>query len=106
MKEEGAVPSASTMAVSVEDPRFSAFRVWLKQHCGTTGRWLPALGPDPAAYDAMMIRNVILNQAPSRSQSSVRLTAACCEVTSVSWRYGKNAVPSFIMQFRRSRDRA
>lgn len=74
------------MAALIEDPRLSAFRVWLKQHCGTTDetinrylyevkRWLPALGPDPAAYDVAAIRSVVLNQAPSRSRSSVRLTA-------------------------------
>lgn len=86
LKEQGAVPLASTIAALIEDPRLSAFRVWLKQHCGTTdetinrylyevARWLPALGPDPAAYDVAAIRNVVLNQAPSRSRSSVRLTA-------------------------------
>jgi site-specific recombinase XerD len=86
LKEQGAIPAASTVAAPIEDPWLGAFRVWLKQHCGTTdetidrylyevARWLPVLGPDPAAYEAVAIRNVVLNQAPSRSRSSVRLTA-------------------------------
>ena len=70
----------------IEDPRLAEFRFWLKQHCGTTdetinrylheaSRWLHDLGADPTEYDAAAIRNVVLSQAPSRSRSSVRMTA-------------------------------
>jgi integrase len=69
-----------------EDPRITAFRAWLKQRCGATdqsiirylaeaARWLPSLGLDPGAYDAVMIRQIVLDQPASRSRQSVRLTA-------------------------------
>jgi site-specific recombinase XerD len=69
----------------VEDPRLSAFRVWLRHHRGASGetvrrylqeasRWLPALGVDPTAYDAATIRNVVLDQDPGRSRTSVQMT--------------------------------
>jgi site-specific recombinase XerD len=91
LKDQGVIPAVSTMAAPIEDPRLGAFRVWLRQHCGTTdetidrylyevSRWLPALGTDPATYDAAAIRNVILNQTPSRSRSSVRLTATVLRI--------------------------
>jgi site-specific recombinase XerD len=70
----------------VEDPRLRAFRLWLQQHCGATrqsivrylaeaSRWLSDLGDDPAAFDAALIREVVLNQGPLRARASVRLTA-------------------------------
>jgi site-specific recombinase XerD len=86
LNEQGVISTAKTVAVPIEDSRLSAFRVWLRRHCGTTdqtidrylhevSRWLTALGTDPATYDAAAIRNVVLSQAPSRSRASVRMTA-------------------------------
>lgn len=86
LKEQGVIPFAETVTAPAEESRLGAFRVWLKRQCGTTdktidryihevSRWLPALGTDPATYDAAAIRNVVLSQAPSRSRSSVRMTA-------------------------------
>jgi site-specific recombinase XerD len=91
LKEQRVIPAASATAVLIEDPRLGAFRVWLRRHCGITdetidrylhevSRWLPALGTDPATYEAAAIRNVILNQAPSRSRSSVRRTATVLRI--------------------------
>lgn len=81
LREQSAIP-VTFMAPS-EDLHLSAYPTWLRQHCGVTdqtiaryvaevSRWLPTLG---AAYDAVAIRNVVLSQGPSRSRSSVRLTA-------------------------------
>jgi hypothetical protein len=38
-------------------------------------RWLRSLGEDPSAYDAVTIRNIVLDQPANRSHKSVRLTA-------------------------------
>jgi len=46
--------------------------VAIARYVAEVSRWLPTLG---AAYDAVAIRNVVLSQGPSRSRSSVRLTA-------------------------------
>jgi len=84
LRRRDAIP-LSAEPTFVEDPRLSAFRIWLKRHRGTTdetirrylqeaSRWASALGPDPAAFDAATIRAVVLNQAPSRSRASVRMT--------------------------------
>lgn len=83
LQDRGLAPPAS---VAAEDPRLAAFRAWLKHRCGATdqsiiryvaeaGRWLPSLGEDPGAYDAVTIRQIVLDQPASRSWQSVRLTA-------------------------------
>lgn len=83
LRDGGLAPPAS---VAAEDCRLAAFRVWLKRQCGATdqsiiryvaeaGRWLPALGEDPRTYDAVTIRQIVLDQPASRSRQSVRLTA-------------------------------
>jgi integrase len=81
LREQGAIPV--TFRAPSEDLHLSAYSTWLRQHCGVTdqtiaryvaevSRWLPTLS---AADDAVAIRNVVLSQGPSRSRSSVRLTA-------------------------------
>jgi site-specific recombinase XerD len=86
LKDQGVIASTGAAAMPVEDPRLAEFRFWLKQHCGATdetidrylhetSRWIHGLGADPTVYDAAAIRNVVLSQAPSRSRSSVRMTA-------------------------------
>jgi site-specific recombinase XerD len=68
-----------------EDHRIAAFRSWLQRQRGATAetirryihevtRWLWKLPPDPAAYDAAMLRDIVLKQPRCRSRSSVRLT--------------------------------
>ena len=85
LRRRDAIPPVSAEPTFVEEPRLSAFRIWLKRHRGTTdetirrylqevSRWASALGPDPAAFDAATIRAVVLDQAPSRSRASVRMT--------------------------------
>ena len=84
LREQGVIPV--TFRTQSEDLHLSAYPTWLRQHCGVTdetsaryasevSRWLPTLGVDAAAYDAVAIHNVVLSQGPSRSRSSVRLTA-------------------------------
>lgn len=79
----GLVPDRS---ITEEDPRIVDFRAWLTQQCGLAkqtavrylaeaARWLPSLGMDPGAYDALTIRNVVLNQPARRSHRSVQQTA-------------------------------
>lgn len=84
LREQGVIPV--TFRAPPTDLHLSAYPTWLRQHCGVTdetiaryasevSRWLATLGADAAAYDAVAIRNVVLSQGPSRSRSSVRLTA-------------------------------
>lgn len=84
LREQGAIPA--TTAAPPDDLHLSAYPAWLRQHCGSTeptiaryvqeaSRWMPALGNDPAAYDAVAIRNVVLSQRSSRARASVRMTA-------------------------------
>ena len=83
--ERGVIPPANLVPAALEDPRLSAFCLWLKRHRGATdetirrylheaSRWLFSLGGDPAAYDAGTIRSVVLNQEPRRSRASVQMT--------------------------------
>jgi integrase len=83
LRDRGLVPRRS---VAEEDPRLGAFRTWLVHRCGATkqtvvrylaeaARWLRSPGDDPSAYDAVTIRNIVLDQPASRSHRSVRLTA-------------------------------
>jgi site-specific recombinase XerD len=83
LRDRGLVPRRS---VAEEDPHLGAFRAWLVHRCGVTrqtvirylaeaARWLRSLGEDPSAYDAVTIRNIVLDQPASRSHKSVRLTA-------------------------------
>ena len=85
LRERGAIPPAVVRSGPTEDPRLAAFRIWLRQHHGTAdetirrylqeaSRWLPALGSDPTAYDAVTIRSVVLDQGPLRSHASVQMT--------------------------------
>jgi integrase len=85
LRERGVISSANLVPAALEDPRLSAFRLWLKRHRGATDetikryvhealRWLPLLGSDPTAYNAGTIRNVVLNQEPRRSRASVQMT--------------------------------
>jgi site-specific recombinase XerD len=68
-----------------KDHRIAAFRSWLERQRGATAetirryvhevtRWLSKLPSDPAAYDATMLRDIVLDQPQSRSRSSVRIT--------------------------------
>lgn len=85
LRERGVISSANLVPAALEDPRLSAFRLWLKRHRGATDetikryvhealRWLPLLGSDPTAYNAGTIRSVVLNQEPRRSRASVQMT--------------------------------
>jgi site-specific recombinase XerD len=85
LRERGAIPPTSIVPAPTEEPRFSAFRVWLNRHRGATdetirrylqeaSRWAPTLGADPAAYDAVTIRGIVLDQGPQRSRASIRMT--------------------------------
>jgi len=85
LQECGAIPQTTMVCEPTEDPRFTAFRNWLRRHRGAAdetirrylheaSRWLPALGRDPSDYDAATIRDVVLNQDAERSRGSVRMT--------------------------------
>jgi integrase/recombinase XerD len=73
-------PACTTPAV---DPRVTEFLGWLRCHRGVSEgtlrlrehvmrRLLPALGNDPATYDAALVRRVILEEARRSSSSYVR----------------------------------
>jgi site-specific recombinase XerD len=83
LRDRGLVPKRS---VPEEEPRIGAFRTWLVHRCGATNqtvirylaesaRWLRSLGEDPSRYDAVTIRNIVLDQPTNRSHRSVGLTA-------------------------------
>jgi len=83
---ENGIAARQIAATPAEAPDLAAFRVWLERHRGATektierytseaARWLPELEPDAAGWTAVGIRNVVLNQPPSRSRASVRMTA-------------------------------
>jgi integrase len=85
LRERGAILPGSIMSSPVEDPRLSAFRIWLRRYRGTTdetirryvyeaSRWLSAFGTDRITYDTATIRSVVLNQGAMRSRASVRMT--------------------------------
>ena len=68
-----------------EDARLAAYRNWLAREHGATEatirryvqeamRWPPRLGPDPARYTAAAVRSIVIEQEPSHSRSSVRMT--------------------------------
>ena len=68
-----------------EDARLAAYRNWLTREHGASDatvrryvqeamRWLSRLGPDPARYTATAVRSIAIEQEPSRSRSSVRMT--------------------------------
>jgi len=75
----------AVVSEAAKDRRIVAFRLWLQRQRGATAgtirryvhevtRWLCDLPPDPAAYDAAKLRDIVLKQPQSRSCSSVRLT--------------------------------
>lgn len=83
LRDRGLAPARG---VAEEDPRLRAFRTWLVHRCGVTKqtvvrylaetvRWLQSLGEDPSKYDAVTIRNIVLDQPVTRSRGSVQLTA-------------------------------
>jgi site-specific recombinase XerD len=85
LRERGTIPPVSVVSPPIEEPRVSAFRVWLQRHRGATdetlrrylqetSRWASGLGDDPAIYNAATIRAVVLNQEPARSRASLRMT--------------------------------
>ncbi len=85
LQKNGAVQPTAPIPQQAENPLLSEYRVWLERHrgaaaktieryIGEASRWLPALGPDPAAFDAATIRKVVLDQDPQRARASVRMT--------------------------------
>lgn len=86
LRERGMIATVRDLPTLSEDPCRSAFGTWLKQHRGiadTTiegylfelSRWLPALGSNPAVYDAATIRSIVLDQGAHRSPKSIQRTA-------------------------------
>lgn len=85
LRSRGVIPPTAVPVESNVDRRVAAFRSWLKGPRGATDetirryvhevlRWLSKLPTEPAAYDATVLRDIVLKQPRSRSRSSVRLT--------------------------------
>jgi integrase/recombinase XerD len=80
----GVVPMPASVATpEPTDPRVTAFLEWLKSHRGVSARTLglrahvlkrllPALGDNPATYDASLVRRVVLEEAQRSSSAYVR----------------------------------
>lgn len=86
--ENGIVPRSAPPAAEPIDPRVAEFQEWLRDHrgisestigrrCRVVVRLLPALGGDPATYDAGRVRRVILDasQRNSRAYTKTMTTA-------------------------------
>lgn len=85
LRSRGVIPPTAVPVESNVERRVAAFGSWLKRHRGATDetirryvhevlRWLSKLPTEPAAYDATVLRDIVLKQPRSRSRSSVRLT--------------------------------
>ena len=83
LAESGVVASSLACTTPGVDPRVTEFLEWLRCHRGLSERTLhlrgqvmrrllPALGNDPATYDAALVRRVIVEEARRSSSSSVR----------------------------------
>jgi integrase/recombinase XerD len=73
LADEGMIALSSTIPTSPVNDRVIAFQMWLREHRGLSERTinrngrmimrlLPALGDDPASYDAGLVRHVILEE--------------------------------------------
>lgn len=88
LRDRGVVPLAVPDVDKQVPPRIIDFQGWLRRHRGaseqtvavygrTIMRLLPALGDDPASYDAGLIRGVILKESKNRSGPYIKaMTAA------------------------------
>ena len=85
LRDRGLIPPAGIAPESIEDPRLTAFRTWLKRHRGVTdetlrrylyevARWLPDLGSNLTTCDTATVRNIILDQPSHRSRKSIQVT--------------------------------
>ncbi len=74
LRLQGVVPSAPPTSTQPVPAPLAGFREWMLRHRGVTvwtinryeflvGKMLPALGEDPASYEAALIRRVFLAQA-------------------------------------------
>jgi integrase/recombinase XerD len=81
--EEGIVKRTASVATSPTNDRVRTFQSWLRQHRGLSARTidrhgrmimrlLPALGNDPASYDAGLVRRVILAEMQRSSRPYVK----------------------------------
>lgn len=81
--ERGMVTRVTVRAPKAVDPRVAAYQNWLRRHRGICERTidrhsrmvmrlLRELGEDPAAYDAGLIRRVIVNEAKRSSRPHVK----------------------------------
>ena len=83
LADEGIVTAPAVIAAPPVNGRVAMFQKWLRQHRGLSERTidrhgrmvlrlLPALGDDPASYDAGLIRRVILNELQRCSRPHVK----------------------------------
>jgi len=83
LAERGIVTATAPRVPRSIDPRVSAYQDWLRHHRGISERTIdrhgrmimrlvPGLGTDPDAYDAALIRQVILNEAKRSSRPYVK----------------------------------
>lgn len=83
LADEGIVTAPAVIAAPPVNGRVAMFQKWLCQHRGLSERTidrhgrmvlrlLPALGDDPASYDAGLIRRVILNELQKCSRPHVK----------------------------------
>jgi integrase/recombinase XerD len=83
LAERGVMPSAEASTAEAVSEHVAAFEDWLRHHRGIAERTidrhrrmilrlLPALGADPGAYDAGLVRRVILEEARTSSRPYVK----------------------------------
>jgi integrase/recombinase XerD len=86
LADSGVVPATELPATKAIDERVTEFQDWLRRHRGIRERTidrhgrmvmrlLPALGRDPAAYDAGLVRRVIVEEARTCSRAYTKTMA-------------------------------
>ena len=83
LTERGIIAAIAPRMTSSSDARVSAYQDWLRRHRGISERTIerhgrmimrlvPGLGADPEAYDAVLVRRVILDEAKKSSRPHVK----------------------------------
>lgn len=83
LRRIGAAPSRGKLIIGELPPPLIGFRGWMRRHCGVKEqtidrrerlvlRMLPALGDDPAKYDAALVRRALLETVRPLSQGYAR----------------------------------
>jgi site-specific recombinase XerD len=91
LAETGVARPPAPRTAKVIDKRVTEFQDWMRLHRGLSERTidrnsrvlmtlLPALGDDPAAYDASLVRSIVLEESGKRSRPYIKRLASVLRV--------------------------